>query len=85
MESEYEIKIISKVEVEVKPQGSIIRFIFQFQHGTVGYYVASSDVAIIDETSFKELVFTESRTNMAFVIFNLSSQTNNDKTPSSHL
>lgn len=71
LESEYEIKILSKVEIEVKPQGSIIRFIFQFDQNTNGFYFSSENITIIDDISFKEVVFTESRTNMKFVISNL--------------
>lgn len=72
LESEYEIKILSKVSIEVKPQGSIIRFIFQFSYENLnGFYFSSENITIIDDISFKEVVFTESKTNMSFVISNL--------------
>lgn len=71
LESEYEMKILSYVSIEVKPQGSIIRFTFQFDQNTNGFYFSSENITIIDESSFKEVVFTESQTNMSFVISNL--------------
>lgn len=71
LESEYELKILSKVSIEVKPQGSIIRFSFQFDQNTNGFYFSSEHITIIDDISFKEVVFTESQTNMSFVISNL--------------